>query len=283
MEDGQSYKIGFVIQARMGSKRLPKKILKNLPFNSKDTLIGNIIKRLKKSRYFSKIVVASSIEKENNELELYLNDEFSIECFRGDEYDVLSRFIEIQKKEKFDIIVRLTADNPCLDSKLLDEAIDNHIISKADYSYTKDYPLGMNFEVINGEEFLKIENEEKKVEEKEHVTLFFRNRPESYRLNYIENYEEKKLEELRLTVDTNEDYYLQCVLHDKFPNNIYFSLEDIVKLKKTEPWIFEINKKTKQKSNSSILKDEICDGIEVLIKYGYDRASDLLRNQLNDF
>ena len=133
MEVGQ-FKIGFIIQARLGSLRLPNKVLLPLPVGSKKTIISEIIENLKYISDVSNIIVATSTSKVNDDLEKYINN-INVKCFRGSENDVLSRFYNIILKYKFQYIVRLTGDNPVLDYILLKEFIDDFILKNLDYSF----------------------------------------------------------------------------------------------------------------------------------------------------
>ncbi|APD05871.1 uncharacterized protein UJ101_00319 [Flavobacteriaceae bacterium UJ101] len=249
MEDGQQhkYKIAAVIQARMGSTRLPGKILKKLPYSSKTTIIDVIIDRIGASKYINAIEVVTSINKKDDQLENHIKTKNNISLFRGDENDVLSRFVAVQSKFKYDYIVRLTADNPCVHHELIDKVINDHIEKKADYTYSISYPLGMNIEVISGYCFENLQEDKLTLEEKEHVTLFFKNNPNHYKLNFFKDFHYSGLDKLRLTVDTKEDYLTQCALFKYFQPNIAFNLDDIVMLYEREHWIFEINKEIIQK------------------------------------
>jgi spore coat polysaccharide biosynthesis protein SpsF len=110
-------KVAFIIQARMQSTRLPGKILMPLPVGSNVPLLGRIVETLKISNTNHSIIVATSTNPENNLLETFCKEN-NVACFRGSEDDVLSRFIDIVKNTDYDLIVRLTADNPFVDAKV---------------------------------------------------------------------------------------------------------------------------------------------------------------------
>ncbi len=250
MEDGQQYKVGVIIQARMGSTRLPGKILKKLPYSSKTTIIDVIIDRIKSSNYIDAVHIATSTNNKDDQLENYIKTKAKdnvIALFRGDEEDVLSRFVAVQSKFKYDYVIRLTADNPCVHHELIDKVMEDHIEKKADYTYSISYPLGMNIEVISGYCFENLDDERLTPPEKEHVTLFFKNNPDRYKLNFFKDFHYSGLAKLRLTVDTKEDYLTQCALFKYFQPNIAFNLDDIIMLYEKEHWIFEINKEIIQK------------------------------------
>ena len=138
-----------LIQARMGSTRLPGKTLKEV--NGK-TLIEIMLHRLDKCQKIDKIIVASSTEKNNDELEQHVKD-LGHYCFRGSENDVLDRFYKAIEKEQYDYVVRLTADCPLIDPVLIDKVIQTTIISKKDYGSNispgkEHFPDGQDTEVF---------------------------------------------------------------------------------------------------------------------------------------
>ena len=120
------FKIGVIIQARLGSTRLPNKVMLPMPLGSERTIISEIIERVKDVSEISNVIVATSISKVNDDLESYI-DSLKVECYRGSENDVLSRFYEIVIKHNFEYVIRLTGDNPIVDNILLKEFISNFI------------------------------------------------------------------------------------------------------------------------------------------------------------
>ena len=121
---------GIIIQARMGSSRLPGKVMKN--FNGK-SLLGQIIFRLKWKENDAKVVIATSTLECDDVIENFCREN-GTECFRGSESNVLERYFQCAEKYQFDNIVRMTADNPFPDIEELDNLIDFHIRNKYDFS-----------------------------------------------------------------------------------------------------------------------------------------------------
>ena len=141
-------KVGAIIQARMGSTRLPGKIMMKLPSNGEHSILKHIIIALKKSKSVDFIVLATSHEKEDDVLESFAKAE-NILFSRGSSSNVLQRFYETNVKHGFDHILRVTADNPFVDYELIDQSVKNHLESGADYSKTIGLPVGMNLEVFS--------------------------------------------------------------------------------------------------------------------------------------
>lgn len=266
MEVGPQYKIGFIIQARMKSERLYGKVLKPIPFPDGDPLLSLILKKLNTIK--GKVVVATSIESENDEIEAFCNQN-NVECFRGSENNVLSRFIEIQKKFKFDYILRFTADNPIIDIDILNKFIKYHVSKNIQYSSTQGLPLGMNFEMFNGSTILQSEKYAESYSDKEHVTLAIKREPSFKKYCFKIN---TGLNHLRLTVDTPRDFLtLSTILSFGITNNLR-GLRLINKLHLESPWIFDANKKDIQKNSSLEYKDELESAIELLKSLDYNRV-----------
>ena len=141
-------KIICIIQARVNSSRLPGKILLN-GFNK--PLLIHLIERLKKSKFISNIIVATT----NNELDnviLTICKQIQVGCFRGSEQDVLSRYFYCAKKFNGQTIVRITSDCPLMDVNIVDKAIKTFLNSDADYVsniHPPSEPDGFNVEVFS--------------------------------------------------------------------------------------------------------------------------------------
>ena len=232
-------KVAFIIQARMKSVRLPGKVLMPIPLNNGKPLIQWIVDELRSRSLNSKIILATSTNIENNVLADYCSLH-SIECYRGHEENVLSRFIEIAKSEKFDVIVRLTGDNPLVDISLLNKAIRYHLSSRNDYTYTAGLPLGMNFEIICPSALLGLEKVVTTIEEKEHVTLFLRSSGK-YKTGLLNLAEDLALKDLRLTIDYPSDFLVVSQVLEFCKNGLISKINAIEKILKEYPWVFCVN------------------------------------------
>jgi spore coat polysaccharide biosynthesis protein SpsF len=241
-------KIAFIIQARMQSSRLPGKILMPLPFGGKISLLGHIVESVKKSKSNYSITVATSVNAENDVLVPFCESQ-DIACFRGAEEDVLSRFNSILEGTNYDLVVRLTADNPFVDVELLDTIIIKHIESGADYTTSQGLPLGMNFEVVSASALQSLSSKVLTDQDKEHVTLFIKNSG-LYKLNIIKPIEKEVYNQLRLTVDYPSDYIVASALFTIYlSSKISLGLPLIDYCLEKYPWLFEINQSNFQKQN----------------------------------
>ncbi len=191
-----------IIQARMSSSRLPGKVL--LDLNGEPTIL-RIVDRLKKALTVDEVIVATSLDESDNQLfELLQNKK--IECFRGDLEDVLSRFIGVLTSSDAEVVIRITADCPLVMPKLVDQMVKDFLLSDLDYlsnTITPTFPDGLDVEIFTKEALMKLNSLNLSSQEREHVTLGIRNRPELFSLsNFVGK---KDLSSLRWTVDYEED------------------------------------------------------------------------------
>lgn len=268
-------KIAFIIQARMQSTRLPGKILMPLPLGSKKPLLGWIVEELKKSKFQGEITIATSVHPSNDAL-LPFCEEQSIEIFRGDEEDVLSRFIAIVKKSNCDCVVRLTADNPIIDPAILDEIVTYHFENAFDYTCTESLPTGMNFEVISSKSLLDLENQSVTNSDKEHVTLFIRN-SDRYAKGVYQPIVNPQLKKLRLTIDYPSDYaMIAAVLTQTLYNNNLRGIQLIEETFTCYPWLFETNSANFQKRQLKNWEEELSEAIKVLKEHEFENVVTVL-------
>ena len=134
-----------VIQARMASKRLPRKALMLI---DSFPMIYHVIKRAQKIRGVEKVILATSINKDNDGLADFART-MNIEVFRGDEDNVLERFYVVAKTNQAEHIVRLTGDNPLVDFTALSFLLKKHCANNNDYSCMTGLPIGASGEVFS--------------------------------------------------------------------------------------------------------------------------------------
>ena len=273
-------KVGAIIQARTGSSRFPNKVLKSLPCNSNLTVLNQIIRRLKQSTLLDTIILATSTKKEDKKLEKIAKDE-NIKIFFGSENNVLNRFYECAKKYKIDIIVRITADNPCIDYKIIDKGIGFFLKNNYDYINSAGLPIGTNIEIFNFKALEIANKEASKDYEKEHVC------PYIYKCKKFKTYtldlsKEIKINidisSIRLTTDTEEDYALICAIYDYlYEKNPYFGIYEILVLLEKKNWLKSINRNVLQKKHSLSEYEELKYALSILELQGLYNAYKLLK------
>tara|TARA_B110000014_G_C20062420_1_gene553381 strand:- start:295 stop:1077 length:783 start_codon:yes stop_codon:yes gene_type:complete len=245
--------IGCIIQARMGSTRLPGKAMKKI--NDEIPMLGFQLEQLKFSKCIDKIIIATTTMDIDN-LIVNFCKEHNLECFRGSSNDVLDRYYHCAKKFKFSIIVRITSDNPLIDPEIVDNVINEFLNSECDYmttEYPKTYPLGFAVEIFNSKSLEKAWNDSQLPSEREHVTPYLiKNKNLFNHKNYSYH---KDISHLRCTVDTEDDFKLiEKIIQKTNTRPIY--LADILKLFQNEPSLFEMNNHIKHDGYEKSLKED---------------------------
>jgi len=222
----------------MGSTRLPGKVMKKI---NNLTIIEIIINRLAQSKKLDEIIVATSDDPQNDLLEKHIQLLGYI-CERGSENDVLSRYHDIAKKHKIDIVVRITGDCPFTDSSIVDQVISKFLSEDSQYVSNVNppsYPDGLDVEVFDFDSLKRANIQSIDPVEREHVTPFIRNEKNSKKSNLLHNHD---LSHLRWTLDEREDLKVVENVFDHFNPNILFHWSKILELNKGQPEIFSANK-----------------------------------------
>ncbi|KYH34825.1 3-deoxy-manno-octulosonate cytidylyltransferase [Clostridium tepidiprofundi DSM 19306] len=241
-------KVVCIIQARMGSTRLPKKVL--MPLCNKP-MLEHLVNRLKCCEKLDEIVIATTTLEQDDKI-VELAEKNNIKYYRGSENDVLKRYLESAYKVNADIVVRITADCPFIHPKLVDDVIEYFKSNSYDYVSPKsEYGLirGLDTEVFSYEALKKADKLAKKEIFREHVTLYMYRNPENFKIGVFPIPIELKNYNIRLCVDQEEDFALINILYNRLYNgkdiiNIY----DVISLLEREPRLLNINKDVQQKS-----------------------------------
>jgi spore coat polysaccharide biosynthesis protein SpsF len=276
--------IGAIIQARSTSSRLPKKVLKPLPFNSSITVLEQVIRRVKKSKLLDEIIVATT-ESDKEIVEIAKKE--NVKYFIGDEKDVLSRYYFAAKENNLDTVVRITSDCPCIDWELIDKTIEKFLKEKIDYiSNTTEgkLPRGLDVEVLTFKALEKAYLNAKEKFEREHVTPYIYNNKDKFKISFLSIPDELSAPDIRITLDTEEDYALLCIVFDElYYKNPFFKTEDIIKLFKEKPYLKLINKKVMQKKTYFNMDDEIKAAEKLLEMQELNNAKNLLKKCYGNF
>ena len=226
-----------IIQARYNSTRFPGKVVKKI--NNK-SILEILIKRLSKSKYISKIIVACSKNPKDKTI-LDICKKLGVNYFTGSENDVLDRFYKAAKKYKGVNIVRITADCPLLDYQIVDDVISNFFLKKVDYAsniHPPTFPDGLDVEVFKFSALKEAYIKTGQSTEREHVTPFIINNKRFKKFN-LKNYKDYSF--LRLTLDEKEDFILIKKIINNFKNNLNFNFKNIVTLYENQKNFFLIN------------------------------------------
>ena len=224
-----------IIQARMGSTRLPGKVIEKI---GGKPLLEILVNRLKKSKYVDDVTIATTKNTEDDAIEILANDK-GINCYRGSEEDVLERFVESSRIFRADVVVRVTGDNPLIDIDLVDTLINVHLTNNLDYTYCLDTPLGVSAEIIESKVLEEISKKSELESEREHVTPYIRSHPKDYKV--LKFYSNLRNQNIRLTVDTNEDLTLIKAIYQNLGDLEDLKISEVVNFLKLNPEIYQIN------------------------------------------
>jgi len=230
-------KIVAIVQARMGSTRLPGKVMEKI---GGEPMLYHVIKRAQKAKNINLVVVATSTASEDDQIETFCNEE-GIRCFRGNETDVLDRYYQTAIANDADVIVRLTADCPVLDSDVVDKVVDIFLEGKYDYvsnTIKPTYPDGLDTEVFSIKALENAWTHAKLMSEREHVTPFIHKNPDLFGVFNLIN--EPDLSDFRWTVDEPADLKFIRKVFSYF-DSFEFGMKEILLLLSKHPEIVEIN------------------------------------------
>lgn len=227
-----------IIQARMGSTRLPGKVMKpvcGIP------MIEILLNRLSRSKEIHEIVVATSLDKCNLPLVNHVRS-LGYLCEQGSENDVLDRYMYVAGKHHADVVVRITGDCPLVDSELVDEMIRRFTLLELDYFSNIDpptYPDGLDIEVFTFNALAMASQQAIELFDREHVTPFLRN-PEKFKTATMRHVED--LSDSRWTVDELSDLMLVEKIFQHFYPRDDFTWSEVLIFQANHPEIFNINK-----------------------------------------
>jgi spore coat polysaccharide biosynthesis protein SpsF len=228
----------IIVQARMGSSRLPGKVLEEV---CGKTLLEHLIVRLRRVKQADKIVIATTIKEEDIPI-VDMCKKLDVLFYRGSEEDVLSRYYEAALQYKGDLIVRVTSDCPVIDPDVVGYLIDFYMKNLKKYDYVtntlrRTYPRGMDVEIVSFKALKEAHFNAYDPFDREHVTPFIKSSPSRYSLKNIEY--KTNLSHYRLTVDTSEDLELiKKIFKELYFRNPEFKMEDILTvLKANSEWL----------------------------------------------
>jgi spore coat polysaccharide biosynthesis protein SpsF len=238
-------KVAAIVQARMGSSRLPGKVLLDL---GGETVLARVINRLRRAKLLDDIVIATTQAAADDAI-VRECDRLSVSTFRGSEGDVLDRYYQAAKVREPEIIVRITSDCPLIDPILVDSTITVFIDERADYAsntIVPTYPRGLDTEVFSRNALGRAWSGAHRPYEREHVTPYLYQHPELFRI--ASTHAPIDYSHFRWTLDTPEDLQLIRRIYSRFSNQDSFGWEEVVTLMEREPELGALNSHILQKS-----------------------------------
>ena len=242
-----------IIQARMGSSRLPGKVLQDI---GGQPMLHRVVLRARRSQLVGQVIVATTTDEGDDPIENFCKTH-GFPCFRGDPYDVLDRYYQAARFFDANTIVRLTGDCPLIDPGEIDRTVNAFFRANVDFAanrlpppWKRTTPIGMDTEVVTFTALQQAWREAETKYAREHVMPYFYE--EAGRFNILLVDLEQDLGHLRLTVDTPEDLRLIREIYRYFGNKDEFSLQDVLGLFDRSPDLLKINAKIRHKGYTEV-------------------------------
>jgi spore coat polysaccharide biosynthesis protein SpsF len=231
--------VGAIVQARLGSTRLPRKILAPL---AGQPLLQHIVDRTRASKSVGLLVVATTVNPQDDELVVWC-EERGLAVFRGSSDDVLGRFYGAASQYGMDVVARITSDDPFKDPQILDAVVSMLTESALDFAcnnHPPSFPEGLDTEVFTFSALSRAHDAATDPFEREHVTQYFYRHPEQFRQMNLSHTSD--ISSLRWTIDTPLDLAMAQRVYDELyrPGQI-FLMEDILALLARNPEIARVN------------------------------------------
>ena len=239
----------IIIQARMGSLRLPGKVLKNL---AGFPMLYHVVERCRKARTVRNVIVATTILSEDDAIVDFCG-RFHIPYSRGSAENVLERYYDAERQYNFSVIVRITSDCPLIDPLIIDECVKKFYESGGDYisnMLVRTFPRGLDVEVFSFAALEKAYRNATEPYEKEHVTPYiWENKKKKFRISPPLEASPEYTRDYRLTVDYPEDFMLIEKIYEYFyKTNTIISIPEVIAFLDTHPEIADLNANCQQKS-----------------------------------
>ena len=237
-----------IIQARMGSTRLPGKVLREI---CERAMVLHVIDRVKRVENINAVCLASTDSSADDLLESLVCRQSDVSIYRGSEDDVLDRYYQAAVMMEADVIIRITADCPLISPQVINQVLDAYLENPNEVDYVsntleRSFPHGLDCEIISMETLRLAHQEAVETPDREHVMPFLWRQPERFRLKNVAH--DKDLSHYRWTVDTPDDMQLvQKIYQHLYPQNNFFEWQDACALIEDHPEWLDINAEIQQK------------------------------------
>ena len=247
-----------IIQARMGSTRLPGKVLATI---AGKPMLWQVVERTRRAKALDQIIVATSEDLDDNVVAEFCT-ESAIDCFRGVKEDVLDRYYQASKLLKAEVIVRLTADCPLLDSTVVEKVVGEFFAGDYDYvsnTLEPTFPVGLDTEVLRQEALEQAWRDARLMSEREHVTPYIWKHPLLFHLGNVKH--DHDLSKFRWTVDEPEDLEFVRRVYRSLARTASFGMAEMLGLIEMHPELAKINAKFQRDEgyDKSVREDKLID------------------------
>lgn len=263
-------KVVAIVQARMGSSRLPGKVLLDI---AGQPMLARVVARTARAATVDKVLLATTTDASDDPVAAYCASK-GIACARGDQFDVLDRYFRAARPYNPDVVVRITADCPVIDPELIDEVVAALLDGGCDFAcnrlpppWHRTYPIGLDTEACTFAALEKAWKEAQEPQQREHVMPYFYENvqlsaagdrlsvgasPRAFRiavLNHVPDYGE-----MRWTVDTPQDLEFIRQVYARFAGRDDFTWKEVLALVRNEPKLAEINAAVRHKNLEDVDK-----------------------------
>jgi spore coat polysaccharide biosynthesis protein SpsF len=231
-----------IIEARMSSTRLPGKVLRQIIGRP---MLALLIERLQCAQQLDGVVVATTANPADDPIEI-LTRKLGVGCFRGSEEDVLGRVLQAANAYEAEVIIEITGDCPLIESAKVDEMLFSFMKMSIDLMANRldgSYPDGLGLRIFKKELLQKIDQLTQDPVDREHVSIYIWEHSELFSIHHFNNHLDSKYWNLRLTVDTPEDFdFISKIFAELYPAKPNFGLPEIIDLLERKPELLAINR-----------------------------------------
>lgn len=232
--------VNAIIQARCGSTRFPNKVFAIIDGKP---LLWHVVNRLKYATKIDDIIVATTVSEKDDKIEEWCKEN-NVHCFRGSEDNVLNRYYSASEAFPSDYVVRITADDPFKEPKVIDAVVTKLMEEGYDHvtnNLPPSFPEGLDCEAFKKSALDRSEREAETAFEREHVTQYIYHHPEIFKIGNVSNGE--NLSYLRWTVDKDVDFEMvkAVYVHRNPANKGILLMDEILDILKVNPEIEKIN------------------------------------------
>ena len=274
-------KLGCIVQARMTSSRLPGKVLKTLDYTTGKSILEQVIERLKLVEEIDEIIIATTINADDEPIVAHA-EKAGVGSFRGSEHDVLERYYKAAEHYDLDTVIRITSDCPFIDPEVIADLIETYKAGDYDYvsnGQNRTFPHGLDCEIFSFDALKTAYDVSEDKFYREHVTTYIYNHRDQFKIGSLE-LKGEDFSGMRITVDTESDYVVACLISDSLGSKGTYSFRDIVKLYEEKPFLSLINKDIVQKKKYDTLDEELKAAAGILRLQELNNAVAVLEREL---
>lgn len=238
-------KVVAIIQARMGSTRLPGKVLRDI---GGMTMLARVVRQVQRAKLIEQVVVATSTEVSDAAI-VEAGTALGVQVTRGSESDVLDRYYQAARFSQAEAVVRITADCPLIDPGVMDKVIADFLDKRPDYAsniITRTYPRGLDTEVMMITALERVWKAASESYQRIHVTPYFYQNPQLFHLLAVHGDEDYSQQ--RWTVDTLKDLNFVREIYNRMGDRDDFTWREVLTLIQDNPALAEMNANIRQKS-----------------------------------